>query len=110
MQVLGAAFNDNARQHLPEFIKLFRPTFPIGIADRLAVNEYMQMPVMSPGYVPFLMFIDPKFTVRAQYTGEQPFFTNEAKNIRDMLDSLLKETGGASGKKAAPAKKRAAKK
>ncbi len=37
------------------------------------------------------MFIDRNRVIRAQYSGADDFFKDQEKNIRAMLDTLLKE-------------------
>jgi hypothetical protein len=42
-------------------------------------------------YVPILVFIDRKGMIRYQYTGDDPFFQNQEKNVRETIEQLLKE-------------------
>jgi hypothetical protein len=73
--------------------------FPVGSTTRDKVYEYLQAPANAPLSVPIYVFIDKKGMIRAQYIGDDPFFQNEDKNTRAMIDSLLKEP--------APVKKKA---
>jgi len=91
LQIVGAFFNENAIQLVPGFIAQFHPAFPVGSASREQVNEYLQHPPGKPTYVPEMVFIDRNRIVRAQYSGEIDFFKDQDKNIRAMVDSLLKE-------------------
>jgi thiol-disulfide isomerase/thioredoxin len=91
VQILGAAFNPEAAQLVPSFIAQFRPTFPVGYASRDTVFEYEQASLAKPNYVPELIFIDRNRVIRAQYSGADDFFKDQEKNIRNMLDTLLKE-------------------
>jgi len=91
VQILAAAFNPNAVQLVPGFIAQFRPTFPVGSADRDSVMEYEQASLAKPNYVPDLIFIDRNRVIRAQYMGDQDFFRDQDKNIRQTIDMLLKE-------------------
>jgi peroxiredoxin len=91
VQVLAAAFNPDAVQLVPGFISQFKPTFPVGSADRDSVLEYEQASLAKPNYVPELIFIDRKRVIRAQHSGGDDFFKEQEKNIREMLDTLLKE-------------------
>ena len=91
VQFLAAAFNPDAAQLVPGFIAQFRPLFPVGSADRDSVLEYEQASLAKPNYVPELMFIDRGRVIRAQHNGGDDFFKEQEKNIRDMLDTLLKE-------------------
>lgn len=91
VQFLAAAFNPDAAQLVPGFIAQFKPTFPVGSADRDSVMEYEQASMAKPNYVPDLLFIDRNRVIRAQHDGGDDFFKDQEKNIREMLDTLLKE-------------------
>ncbi len=91
VQFLAAAFNPDAAQLVPGFIAQFRPAFPVGSADRDSVLEYEQASLVKPNYVPELIFIDRGRVIRAQHNGGDDFFKEQEKNIREMLDTLLKE-------------------
>jgi thiol-disulfide isomerase/thioredoxin len=91
LQIVGSFFNDNAAQLIPDFVVQFRPAFPVGYATRDQVNEYLQHAPGKPTYVPELVFIDRNRQIRAQYTGNDAFFNDQEKNIRALVESLLKE-------------------
>jgi thiol-disulfide isomerase/thioredoxin len=91
VQFLAAAFNPDAAQLVPGFIAQFKPTFPVGSADRDSVMEYEQASLAKPNYVPDLLFIDRNRVIRAQHDGGDEFFKDQEKNIREMLETLLKE-------------------
>lgn len=86
------------------FVTQFKPTFPVGYCSRESAAEYQQRPVMAPGYVPQLVFVDRKGVIQAQYSGEESFFKEPEKNMRQVIEKLLKEPGPS---KNAPDKKRA---
>src|ERR1022692_2045442 len=69
LQFLAAAFNPDAAQLVPGFITQFRPTFPVGSADRDSVLEYEQASLAKPNFVPELIFIDRGRVIRAQHNG-----------------------------------------
>ncbi|MGE5486820.1 MAG: TlpA disulfide reductase family protein [bacterium] len=103
-QPVGVAFNDMAALLVPDFIARVGATFPIGIGARDEVLTYIQHPPDQVLYVPQLLFIDKKFVIRGQYGGlDTDFFKDEEKNMRNIIEMLLKES-------AAPARKTAAKK
>jgi thiol-disulfide isomerase/thioredoxin len=91
LQIVGAFFNDNASGLVPGFVAQFQPAFPVGSANRDQVNEYLQHAPGKPTYVPELVFIDRNRQIRAQYTGNDDFFKDQDKNIRALVESLLKE-------------------
>lgn len=106
-QPIGAAFNDMAALLLPDYIARVGATYPIAVAVRDHVTTYIQHPPDQILYVPQLVFIDRNFVIRGQYGGlDTDFFNDEEKNMRNMVESLLKERP----KTAAPARKTAAKK
>ena len=91
LQILGAAFNDGAQQLVAGFVEQFKPNFPVGYCSRQDVSDYLKNPPYKRSYVPIFIFIDRKQVIREQHSGEEPFFTDEDKNVRDVLDKLLKE-------------------
>jgi len=54
--------------------------------------EYLQHPPGRPTYVPELIFVDRNRVIRAQYTGNDDFFKDQDKNIRALVETLVKET------------------
>lgn len=106
LQVLASAVEGEAALHIPDFIKRFQPPFPVGFNEHDAVLAYLQHTPGEKLYMPQLVFIDRKGTIRAQYKGEDKFFSdNLEKNMREQVGLLLKEP--AASKKPAPAHKKA---
>ena len=96
LQVLGAAFNDNAAGLVPAFNQQFvKGGFPIGSLERNTVLEFLQLPVMAQFYVPILVFIDRKGNIVAQHIGDEEFFRNQDVSIRAGIESLLKSPAAA---------------
>ena len=92
LQILGAAFNDGAEQLVPSFIAQFQPNFPVGYCTRDSVSAYLRNPPGKRTFVPIFLFIDRKQVIREQHSGEEPFFGDDQdKNVRVVLDKLLKE-------------------
>jgi hypothetical protein len=101
-QALGAVFNEGAAQLLPDFLARFRPAYPLGVASRETVIEYLQVSSSTPIYVPVFVFVDKKGMIREQHIGnDDKFLDNQEKNARAVIESLLKEPGPGrkSGKK-----------
>ncbi len=92
-QPLGVAINQPADKLVPEYIRQFGLTYPVGFATNDAAVNYLQHPIMTTMMMPQLVFIDRKGVIRAQYPGTDAFFQDEEKNIRAMVVSLLKESG-----------------
>jgi peroxiredoxin len=98
-QPLDVAFNDNASMLVPEFVKMLGLTYPVGVAPRDTVMEYLQHSYAEPMYVPQMVFIDRKGVIRAQHGGIDDFLkTDLEKNIREQIETLLKETAPAQKK------------
>ena len=100
--VIGAAFNENSAVLYRNFIAQYRPIFPVGYSPRPAVADFLQHAPQNPFMVPIFVFIDRKGSIRAQYLGSDPFFLDQEKNTRAMIEELLK---GAPPAKPAPKKK-----
>jgi peroxiredoxin len=108
LQVLASAVEDTAAANVPDFIKNFQPSFPVGFNEHAPMLAYLQNPPMARLIMPQLVFIDRQGTIRAQYRGEDKFFGDDLeKNMREQIESLIKEEP-ASPKKPAPAHKKAA--
>ena len=97
----------NAGADIPEFINRFAVPFPVGNADNMAALAYMQLSPMVRSFVPFMLLIDRKGEIRAQFTGgDRDFFNDQMEqHIREELLKLLNEPGAA--KVPAPKKKKA---
>jgi len=95
-QVVGSAIEDMAKMAVPDFIKRFQPSFPVGYSDRNSVIQYLQHPAMLRMMMPQVVFIDREGMIRAQYSGDDPYFgDNQEKNLRQSIESLLKENAPA---------------
>jgi peroxiredoxin len=100
-QPIGVAFNENATALVPDFVRQLGLTFPVGVAPRDTVIDYLQHSMMQPLFVPQMIFVDRKGVIRAQHGGEDEFLKNLEPNVRNEIETLLKEP--------APAKARGAK-
>ncbi|MFN7921214.1 MAG: hypothetical protein U0Q16_14030 [Bryobacteraceae bacterium] len=90
MQILGLDFTEGGATNYQTFMTRQRPAFPVGLSTRDAANNYLQLSVMTPGYVPKLVFIDSTGTIRGQYDGADAFLQNNSEtNIRAKLDELV---------------------
>jgi hypothetical protein len=98
---VAAAFNPDAERAVPDFIKAYKPTFPVGYVSRNAVLAFLGQSPEFEMYVPIMSFIDRKGMIRYSHLGDDQFFTNAEKNIRAHIEELLGKP--AEVKKAAPA-------
>lgn len=90
-EVISAALNENP--DVPSFVSQFKVPWPVGTAGVLSALDYMQWPKDKRPLVPFVVFIDRKGVIRAQYTGaDESFFDNQQEqHIRDQAGKLLNE-------------------
>ena len=94
LAVVEAALNENP--NISSFISQFKVPFPVGTAGVMSALDYIQWPKDKRPLVPFLVFIDRKGVIRAQYTGvDEAFFDNQQEqHMRDEAEKLLNEGGG----------------
>ena len=102
-EVAVGAVNEDG--NVPDFIKTYNPPFPVGKAGGMNALEYLQWPPSERPLVPFMVFIDRKGMIRAQFTGADAKFFDDGqeKNIREQAQKLLNE-GTTPAKKAAKRK------
>jgi peroxiredoxin len=93
LQVLASAIEDVARINLPAFIKQFNPPFPVGFDNQTVAINYLEHPPMLIPHMPILAFVDRQGVIRAQYEGDDKFFSEDRaeKNLSDKIEELLKE-------------------
>jgi peroxiredoxin len=94
LQMVASAIDPMSSMKVPDFIKQFQPGFPVGFNEHSAAIEYLQHPIMYRLMMPQLVFMDRKGTIRAQHSGDDETFFNQAtqeKNLRDAIEPLLKE-------------------
>jgi len=99
---IAVAFNDMARMLVPEFVKQHRLTFPVGYDDRDPVFTYLERSPMLRTFVPMLVFVDRKGTIRSQHLGDDKIYADLDKNIRAMVEQLISEPAGRRAARALP--------
>jgi peroxiredoxin len=99
-EVLEAALNDNP--DIPSFVNQYKVPFPVGTASVLPALDFIQWPKDKRPLVPFVVFIDRKGVIRAQYTGvDESFFDDKQdQHMRDEIEKLLNEGGSTKAKPA----------
>jgi peroxiredoxin len=102
-QPVGVAFNDNAAALVPDFVRQFGLTFPVGSAPRDTVIQYLQHSMAKPLYVPQMIFVDRKGVIREQHGGEDDYLKNLEPNLRASIETLLKEPAPARSHKGSKA-------
>jgi peroxiredoxin len=90
VQILGAVFDKGAAGRVQQFNKQLGLNFPVGYSEQAQVLEFLQLPPNDPYFVPALVFIDRRGTVRSQYVGDETFLSHQEVNIRAEIDKMLK--------------------
>jgi peroxiredoxin len=101
VQVLGAVFDQGASGRVQQFNKSLGLNFPVGYSEQGPVLEFLHLPPNDPYFVPILVFIDKRGTVRSQYIGDEAFLANQEYNIRAEIDKVIKLGAVASPARAA---------
>jgi thiol-disulfide isomerase/thioredoxin len=99
LQVLASAIDADARETVPNFIRNFSPSFPVGYNSPVASAALIQPTGKSP-MMPLIAFIDKQGIIRNQHEGEEPFFNDLEQNLRKEIDTLLRS--GTPAKKSPP--------
>ncbi len=91
VQFLAVAFDDTANKStVSDFANNYvHGAFPMGYADRGQVLEFLQKSIMTPLYVPIMVFIDRKGMIIDEYIGDAKFLADPPKNVRAELDKTL---------------------
>jgi peroxiredoxin len=105
-QPLAVAWNEDAREKIPAFVKRFDIKFPIGYSDWTPIMNYMGFSVMERPVTPLVVVIDKKGMIRAQTPAEGDGNLQNEKKLRVLIEDLLKESTGA--RRSTPTKREAA--
>lgn len=97
VQFLAAAFDDNvSKSAVQDFANNYaHNVFPVGSTDRGQMLELLQKSIMTPLFVPIMVFIDRKGLVVDQFIGDSTFLADPPKNVRAELDKILARPGAA---------------
>jgi peroxiredoxin len=90
VQILGAVFEKDASSRLQQFQRTLSLNFPVGYSEQGPVLDFLQLPPNDPYFVPILVFIDRRGTIRSQYVGDETFLSHQEVNIRAEIDKVLK--------------------
>jgi len=98
-QALDAAFNNDANQFVPDFIKNFGIGYPVSYAPPPEVLDYLKFPLTQRYVVPQLVWIDKNFNIRSQTSPMGEDNTQYTEGYwRSMIETLLKEPAGGAKK------------
>jgi peroxiredoxin len=93
LNVVGAAFNDNAMLLVPDFSKQFAgDAFPIGVVPRDKVFQFMNFSMMARISVPMFAVIDKKGNIRYQSFLDGSDNLHSEPRMRQVIEELLKES------------------
>jgi thiol-disulfide isomerase/thioredoxin len=81
--------DEEAKTGTPQFVANYVKGYPMGWAERGSVLEFLQVSIMTPLYVPIMVFIDRNGKVQDQYIGDPTFLKDPPKNVRAELDKIL---------------------
>jgi peroxiredoxin len=89
---IAAATQDMPTLYLPDFIRDFKPAFPVGFVDRKLAMQFLQHDPQYIFYNPCVTLIDRKGVIRGQFPGGDEIFNgDQAANLRAKIEPLLKE-------------------
>jgi thiol-disulfide isomerase/thioredoxin len=89
-QVVVAIGDPNAPYLLQPFTQRYKLAFPVGYLDQDGIQRIADEPDGKRPFVPIYLFLDRKGTVRFQFEGNEPFFKDEEKTTRIIIENLLK--------------------
>jgi peroxiredoxin len=89
-QVLEAAVEDEAKDHLAAFKARFQQNFPVGWSDRPNVAPVLQPDPKKLTLMPQVVVIDRKGRIQAQFGGDDKIFEgDEVANLRTLIQKYL---------------------
>src|SRR6266849_6098950 len=91
LQVVAAAIEDSAAYNVGGLVARYRPIFPVGYLERDAAIKFLDVARDTRPFVPVLMYVDGKGTVRFQYYGNDAFMKQGEPAIRAVADGLLRQ-------------------
>ncbi len=92
-QPLAVAWNDMANMLVPDFVKTFSISFPVGFAPREEVLTYLGFSAYDRTVVPQIAWIDRKGIVRAQTPPAGDNKQLDEAFWHQMIDTLTAEPG-----------------
>ncbi len=89
---IAASTQDMPTLYVPDFIRDFKPAFPVGFADRNLAMQFLQHDPKYLFYNPCVTLIDRKGVIQGQFNGGDEIFSgDQAANFRAKIEPLLKE-------------------
>jgi peroxiredoxin len=98
-QPIGIAFDDDVGGgKVTEFVRRLGITYPVGYTSSVAVDEYLGRKPAERFMVPQIVVIDRQGIIRAQSRPVRESSLEDEIYLRNLLDSLLKESAPATNK------------
>jgi hypothetical protein len=89
---IAVATQDMPTLYIPDFIRDFKPAFPVGFVDRKLAMEFMDHDPKYIFYNPCVTLIDRKGIIRKQHPGGDDFFNgDQGAKLRGEIEPLLQE-------------------
>jgi thiol-disulfide isomerase/thioredoxin len=90
--VMATAIEPMSSLHIPDFVKTFKPQFPIGYNEQSYVQKFLGRADNDPMFMPQLVFVDRNGIIQAQYAGDDPALAKDIqeKSLRDAVEKALK--------------------
>jgi peroxiredoxin len=73
------------------FVDRYRFNFPVGHLGKDQALKFLELNETAHPMCPYILFVDWMGTVRFQYPGNDPIFSSEEKNLRQIADGLLRQ-------------------
>jgi len=88
---IAASTQDMPTLYIPDFIRDFKPAFPVGFVDRNLAMQFVQHDPKYIFYNPAVVLIDKKGVIRVQFDGGDPVFDGDQEaNLKGKIEPLLK--------------------
>jgi peroxiredoxin len=88
---IATSTQDMPSLYIPDFIRDFKPPFPVGFVDRNLAMQFVQHDPKYIFYNPCVVLIDRKGIIKAQFDGGDPVFDGDQEaNLRGKIEPMLK--------------------
>lgn len=98
-QPVGVAFNPMSRMLVPDYIRDYKVTFPVGAATRESVMTYLGYNPEERISVPQIVFIDRKGMIRQQSKQLNDNVAATEQNLRTQIELLTRESASRARKR-----------
>lgn len=87
---IAASTQDMPTLYIPDFIRDFKPPFPVGFVDRGVAMQFLHHDPKYIFYNPAVVLIDKKGAIQFQFPGGDPIFEGDQEaNFRTKIESLV---------------------